>query len=64
MTSTWGDITLQVVVRHMRRILRPCDMEAKQDALLLNDDSNKVQPSPRLVSSTADVSDRPPVGEA
>ena len=38
MASTGGDPSLEVMNRHMRRILQPCDMGMKQDALLAEGD--------------------------
>ena len=61
--STCGDLSLEVVRRHMRRILGQRGIGMKQDALRLKNDSNKVNSIPYMASSNDNASDYPLVGE-
>ena len=63
MASTCGDSSLEAAKRHMRRILGSRGMGMQQDALLLKDDSNNINPTPYMASSSDDASDYPRVGE-
>ena len=43
--STGDDTSLENMKRHMRRILQPCGVDLKQDALIADDDSNVMRPA-------------------
>ena len=64
LSSTGGGPSLEVMRRHMRRILQPCGVELKQDVLVVKGDAPKTQ----AVSSGSVANDgsdaRPAIGDA
>ena len=60
LSSAGGDPSLDAVKRHMRRILQPCRMALKQDALAVKDDLSKSQALPSG-SAAYDASGNGPV---
>ena len=58
-TSTCSDRDLDVMLRHMRRILEPCGPTAKQDPLFLKknapstDDQDQLENDARVISFTS-----------
>ena len=45
LASTGGDTSLETMKKHMRRILQPCGVDLKQDALIADDDLNEMRPA-------------------
>ena len=45
LASTGGDASLETMKKHMRRILQPCGVDLKQDALIVGNDLNAMRPA-------------------
>ena len=63
MASTGGDPALEVMKRHMRRILQPCGVEMKQDTQLAKGDLLKAHPTLPSSDTNDDLYERTPIGE-
>ena len=64
LSSAGGNPSLDVMKRHMRRILQPCGMELKQDALVVKDDLLKSQDSPLGPAARDASGDKVAIGDA
>ena len=61
LASTGGDTSLETMKKHMRRILQPCIVDAKRDALVVNNDLKALNSAPSQLDDSIGKVD---VGEA